>query len=1000
MSTENERLNILVDSRDAVIGYDKAANAALYYEAASGRVNKQILKTDGLMGGLKKSAMGLLPSLAALGSGFTLYSLISQAGDFQDALFGVSKTTDIVGADLDILGSKIQEVARRTGQGSTELLTLAKSAGQLGVTGSENILLFVETVAKLGEASDLVGEEAATALARILNVTGESTDKVGTLASVIVRLGNNFAATESEIAHITTSVAAATSQFDIGSTKSAAYATALASIGARAELGGSVLGRVFREMNTSVLSGTDNLKRFADISNVSIKEFSDAFRNDASDAFNIFLQGISGMIDRGEDVTVALDNVGLSGEEINKILPTLATRFNIVKDAMAQATDEQVKGTALTNEFVRSYEGFDSTLGRTWETIKSLAVGIGTTLLPVLTTALQAFNDFFEIFLKTDDLSLTDKILRGIAETVAIGGTLVLGLWGMNAAWTFMIGLNLPVMLSAITGSLAIMSGILTGGALALGALGTAGVAAFSLIAGFKIGEILSDQFFTVRLAGAELFYAVMNGWERVSLASKITFAFMEKAFDDFVQGSREVWAEFVDSMLNNPLTRATNKELAEWAAGYKESIENDGIKANEDFNKSIVKMRTDSAAQLAFLKDAQEGYISTLIAEENAKNSIVLINKELKDSAPSADTGGSIIAQSKEQSDAIKTLIDGLKERNILLSQGARQSLVFTLANNNATEAEKAKALAIYDSNILLERQAEIMKNAGNSFADNLSPMQEYTAQLQAINLLLNEQKLSGVQAAEATAAANEKLISDTYPRLKESIDGVFDTLSVGMTNAITDALLYGDSFTEALENVGKAIVDSVIRGLVQMGVQMAINAIQAQIYGTLATSMAVIQGAAVASAWATAAAMVSLATFGSNAAAATAGISATVASANALAFAGGAERGGMVNPGSFKEVGEKGRPELMEFGGKNYLIPGNKSAKVIPQRGMTSADSSSSQSSSNASIPQETNIIEIHISGSDDSKMTTKEVRELMDQMEQVSKNRGSGFKVVRKK
>jgi len=48
-------------------------------------------------------------------------------------------------------------------------------------------------------------------------------------------------------------------------------------------------------------------------------------------------------------------------------------------------------------------------------------------------------------------------------------------------------------------------------------------------------------------------------------------------------------------------------------------------------------------------------------------------------------------------------------------------------------------------------------------------------------------------------------------------------------------------------------------------------------------------------------------------------------------LSFGGGRARGGGVNRGSFYEVGEGGRPELLEQNGKKYLIPGN-SGKVIP--------------------------------------------------------------------
>ncbi len=45
----------------------------------------------------------------------------------------------------------------------------------------------------LGDTTNLSAEEAATALARFLNITGESTGNVDRLGAAIVDLGNNFA---------------------------------------------------------------------------------------------------------------------------------------------------------------------------------------------------------------------------------------------------------------------------------------------------------------------------------------------------------------------------------------------------------------------------------------------------------------------------------------------------------------------------------------------------------------------------------------------------------------------------------------------------------------------------------------------------------------------------------------------------------------------------------------------------------------------------------------
>ena len=83
-------------------------------------------------------------------------------------------------------------------------------------------------------------------------------------------------------------------------------------------------------------------------------------------------------------------------------------------------------------------------------------------------------------------------------------------------------------------------------------------------------------------------------------------------------------------------------------------------------------------------------------------------------------------------------------------------------------------------------------------------------------------------------------------------------------------------------------------------------------------------------ASAWAPAAAMTSLATLGANSVPAAAAITSTVGLSSGLALAGMRKNGGPVSAGSMYRVGEGGAPELLQSGGKNYMIPGD-GGKVI---------------------------------------------------------------------
>ena len=99
---------------------------------------------------------------------------------------------------FDEIAKDLQSLATTIPITANELAAIASVAGQLGVA-AQDVAVFTEVTAKLGVATNMTSTQAATGLARFLNVTGETTDTVGKFGSVLVQLGNNVAAQESEI---------------------------------------------------------------------------------------------------------------------------------------------------------------------------------------------------------------------------------------------------------------------------------------------------------------------------------------------------------------------------------------------------------------------------------------------------------------------------------------------------------------------------------------------------------------------------------------------------------------------------------------------------------------------------------------------------------------------------------------------------------------------------------------------------------------------------------
>ncbi|MEA8048100.1 hypothetical protein ONQ00_23835, partial [Salmonella enterica subsp. enterica serovar Virginia] len=167
--------------------------------------------------------------------------------------------------------------------------------------------------------------------------------------------------------------------------------------------------------------------------------------------------------------------------------------------------------------------------------------------------------------------------------------------------------------------------------------------------------------------------------------------------------------------------------------------------------------------------------------------------------------------------------------------------------------------------------------------------------------------------------AAAEERFRkqSEWNNMLMESIDAVGASASssiVGLINGTQTA-------SEAMANLGNAILSSVVSGLTQMGVEYLKNVIIGQTASAASIATATATGAAIAAAYAPAAAMTSLATLGANSAPAMSGIAATVAGTQALALTGLREQGGMMNSGGTYLVGERG-PEIIKMAGAGRAI------------------------------------------------------------------------------
>lgn len=304
--------------------------------------------------------------------------------DFETAMAGVAKTTDLSAVELSAMGDSIKELSERIPVSTTELAGLVETAGQLGIA-DEYLLSFSETMAALGVSTNMASTEAATALAQFANVMQTSGKDYERMGSSIVALGNNSATTESNIVDMSQRLAGAARIVRMSEAQVFGYAAALSSVGVEAEAGGSALSKVWSEIETLVATGSDDLEGWAKVAGMSAAEFAAAWKGDASGAFKTFVQGLGNADKRGQSAIATLSGLGITEIRTTRAVLGLATAGDLLERSLATSETAWEQNTALAKEAGTRYGTTASQITMAENAVNNLNIAVGDKFKPLVT---------------------------------------------------------------------------------------------------------------------------------------------------------------------------------------------------------------------------------------------------------------------------------------------------------------------------------------------------------------------------------------------------------------------------------------------------------------------------------------------------------------------------------------------------------------------------------------------------------------------------------------
>ncbi len=354
---------------------------------------------------------------------------------FESAFTGVRKTVDATEQEFEELYESIERMAASTSSTFEEIAGAMEVAGQLGVP-TEALESFTQTMIQLGDSTNLTAEQAATNLARVMNITGTSFEEVGRLGAAIVDLGNNFATQEDEIVLMTNRLASAGTMAGLTTPQILALSTAMTSVGIRAEAGGTAMSTTLSQITKMMaeVSSTneetaaiavENLELISSIAGMTSQEFAAYWKGEPIVALTAFIEGLGKMENGTEGVVMSLDQLGMSGIRQSNMLRSLSLASEQMGRALETSNNAWNESTALIDEANKRYATTESRMNQLNERFRQVKAEIGERLLPVFERFVTYAETLLDMWDRLDD-GMKENIIHWGMIVAAIGPALVI----------------------------------------------------------------------------------------------------------------------------------------------------------------------------------------------------------------------------------------------------------------------------------------------------------------------------------------------------------------------------------------------------------------------------------------------------------------------------------------------------------------------------------------------------------------------------------------------
>lgn len=434
-------------------------------------------------------------TITSLSSPFTAIAVgaATAAISYESAFAGVRKTTNATEQEFKVMSDQIRAMAKEMPTSANQIASVVEIASQLGVA-KESVVDFAKVMAQLGDATNLGAEEASTAIAHFMNVTGyagktatpEFSDAVQRLGSTLVDLGNNTATTEADIMNMASRLGAAGYQVGMSQAQILALSAGLSSLGLASEMGGSAFSKLMVNMQVACANGGDSLEDFASVCGMTGGEFKQAFETDAYGAIVKFTEGLANGGETGESAIKILSDMGIEEVRLRDAILRATNAHGLFTDTLNIANNAWAENSALTNEVQQRYQTTASQIQICKNKMVDLGISLGEKLLPHISKFLDKASELVEWFGNLSEGTQLWILKIGIlgplvGGTISLLGKFVTGIGTVTKAFGSGIGmignwvLKMAGVSTTATATSTALGGIGTAAASSTGSVGTLG---------------------------------------------------------------------------------------------------------------------------------------------------------------------------------------------------------------------------------------------------------------------------------------------------------------------------------------------------------------------------------------------------------------------------------------------------------------------------------------------------------------------------------------------